>query len=79
LTCFKNGYFIQKYGLLNEEASINIKSEDNKELQNKINMLTETIQHLKREVLNKDNVIKEQQNKIDNLSQIISNKLLKFT
>jgi hypothetical protein len=42
-------------------------------------MLTETIQHLKREVLNKDNVIKEQQNKIDNLSQIISNKLLKFT
>jgi len=92
--CFKKGYYIEKYGLLGEDDEIKpwevvvekeVKVEVVKEVEvgskdcdEKLTTLTQTLQTLRLDLTDKENKIKEQQIKIDELTTIFKNKVARF-
>lgn len=92
--CFKKGYYIEKYGLLGEDDEIKpwevvvekeVKVEVVKEVEvgskdcdEKLTTLTQTLQTLRLDLIDKDTKIKEQQIKIDELTTIFKNKVARF-
>jgi hypothetical protein len=92
--CFKKGYYIEKYGLLGEDDEIKpwevvvekeVKVEVVKEVEvgskdcdEKLTTLTQTLQTLRLDLIDKDAKIKEQQIKIDELTTIFKNKVARF-
>jgi hypothetical protein len=52
--------------------------QDCEECNNKLTMISQTLQNLREEILTKDKLIKEQETKINDLSGIIQSKLARF-
>jgi hypothetical protein len=92
--CFKKGYYIEKYGLLGEDDEIKpwevvVEKEvvkevvkeievGNKDCDEKLISLTQTLQTLRLDLTEKESKIKEQQIKIDELTTIFQNKVARF-
>lgn len=92
--CFKKGYFIDKYGLLGEDDEIKpwevivekeVVKEVVKEIEvgsrdcdEKLKLITQTLQNLRTEIMEKDRKISEQEIKINDLTSIFKNKLTRF-
>jgi hypothetical protein len=86
LQCFRNGYYILKYGLMNEDSELKpfevtkevVVEKDCEDLKSKLAMVTETASTLRSEIIDKDKLIEQQIEKINNLSGIITSKLARF-
>jgi predicted RNase H-like nuclease (RuvC/YqgF family) len=89
--CFKKGYYIEKYGLLGEDDEIKpweievvkevevVKTvEDCTECNEKLTMISETLQKLRGQNSEKDDKIKELETKINEMSGIFKSKLARF-
>lgn len=89
--CFKKGYYIEKYGLLGEDDEIKpweievvkevevVKTvEDCTECNEKLSMITETLQKLRGQISDKDDKIKDLETKINEMSGIFKSKLARF-
>lgn len=89
--CFKKGYYIEKYGLLGEDDEIKpweievvkevevVKTvEDCTECNEKLSMISETLQKLRGQISDKDDKIKELETKINEMSGIFKSKLARF-
>jgi len=89
--CFKKGYYIEKYGLLGDDDEIKpweievvkevevVKTvEDCTECNEKLSMISETLQKLRGQISDKDDKIKELETKINEMSGIFKSKLARF-
>jgi|LakMenEpi03Aug12_release.lakeMendotaPanAssembly.Ray.scaffolds.fasta_scaffold1000468_2 hypothetical protein len=89
--CFKKGYYIEKYGLLGEDDEIKpweievvkevevVKTvEDCTECNEKLSMISETLQKLRGQISDKDDKIKDLETKINEMSGIFKSKLARF-
>jgi hypothetical protein len=92
--CFKKGYYIDKYGLLGEDDEIKpwevvVEKEVVKEVvkevevgsrdcDEKLKLITQTLQNLRTEIMEKDRKISEQELKINDLTSIFKNKMARF-
>lgn len=88
--CFKKGYYIDKYGLLGEDDEIKpwevvVEKEVVKEVEvgsrdcdEKLKLITQTLQNLRTEIMEKDRKISEQELKINDLTSIFKNKMARF-
>lgn len=92
--CFKKGYYIDKYGLLGEDDEIKpwevvvekevvkevVKEVEvgSKDCDEKLVLITQTVQNLRNEMIEKDRKISEQDLKISELTSIFKNKLARF-
>lgn len=92
--CFKKGYYIEKYGLLGEDDEIKpweviVEKEvpvevikevvvGSKDCDEKLVMLTQTLQNVRNELILKDNKIAEQEIKIKEMGDIVKSRLARF-
>lgn len=92
--CFKKGYYIEKYGLLGEddeikpwevivekEVPVEVVKEvvvGSKDCDEKLVMLTQTLQNVRNELILKDNKIAEQEIKIKEMGEIVKSRLARF-
>ena len=92
--CFKKGYYIEKYGLLGEddeikpwevivekEVPVEVVKEvvvGSKDCDEKLVMLTQTLQNVRNELIAKDNKIAEQEIKIKEMGDIVKSRLARF-
>jgi hypothetical protein len=92
--CFKKGYYIEKYGLLGEddeikpwevivekEVPVEVVKEvvvGSKDCDEKLELMSKTVQTLRTETIEKDKKILEQETKISELTSIFKNKIARF-